>query len=243
MTHNKYNAGWAAAYAKVSLPANNTSSGYMVVKTPPSTVDGNAVETTYTLDTADNNVAYIKNGSSIKAQVTHNKYNAGYNANRSGWIAYNKGSATSNQGYLGEGNYIHAYTVDINGTAHDSAGFWWVPSAWFKYVSGAGSNHQGDLASDSYIELIYTNSSASGDVRGTGATWHIPSGGGGTSHSITQNHAVASDLASLANNLGASSSSSLTSLGTFAAAGGRNYWGIRVKCGSAIKYYYVRATT
>ena len=78
-TITDYAGGWSDAYAKVSLPANNTETGFMVVKTPPSTVGGNATETTYTLDTSSNNVAYIKVGSSVKAQVTHNKYTSGYN--------------------------------------------------------------------------------------------------------------------------------------------------------------------
>ena len=90
VTHNKYNSGWAAAYGKVSLPANNTETGFMVVETPPSTVDGNATSTTYTLDTADKNIAYIKQGSSVKAQVTHNKYNSGWTA------AYNKVTLPAN---------------------------------------------------------------------------------------------------------------------------------------------------
>ena len=71
------------------------------------------------------------------------------------------------------------------------------------------------------------------------AKYRIPSS---TSHSISQSNAYADNLATLANNLGASGSSELTDLGTFPAAGGRNYWGIRVSCGGAKKYYYVHTT-
>ena len=80
-THSAYANGWTGAYNKVTLPSANTSSASMVVKTPnsSSSASPNPVSTTYTLS-SDNNVAYIKTGTTIVAQLTHNKYTTGYNA-------------------------------------------------------------------------------------------------------------------------------------------------------------------
>ena len=71
LAHNRYNGGWAAAYAKVKLPTTNTSASF-VVKTPPSTVDGAATETTYTLSEATSSIVQVKsNSGTIVARLTH----------------------------------------------------------------------------------------------------------------------------------------------------------------------------
>jgi len=90
ITHNQYNNGWAAAYAKVTLPTAGSSST-MVVKTPPSTVDGNATSTTYTLRSTQND-AYISiyNGNNVTnyAHIAHNQYQEGRAAGIiAGWDA------------------------------------------------------------------------------------------------------------------------------------------------------------
>ena len=84
VNHGQYNAGWAAAYAKVSLPEPNTGSATMTVKTPTSTVDGNANSTTYTVRSTQND-AYISvySGETLVmncAKVNHGQYNAGWAA-------------------------------------------------------------------------------------------------------------------------------------------------------------------
>ena len=102
ITHNQYNLGWAAArnsiYNKTYTSSGNTynyfpttevSSSIMTssirVYMVNSTVDGSASSYTYTLNGDDNNVVYLaygnKSGPKV-AKVTHNKYNAGWNASR-----------------------------------------------------------------------------------------------------------------------------------------------------------------
>ena len=55
LAHGKYNAGWSAAYNKVSLPkTQSTSSNTIVIHTPPQTVDG-AYETTSYFMSRDGN--------------------------------------------------------------------------------------------------------------------------------------------------------------------------------------------
>lgn len=237
-TISDYRDGWSAAYSRVSLPGNNTSSGYMVVGTPPSTVGGAKVETTYTLDTSDNNVAYIKQGSSIKAQVTHNKYTAGYNKGVDDyygdylvpvWGERYQDNYNANQYKQSNGTFIRKIHASASTGVHiplseDGAN---AGSANLTEIPSGGITANGNYKFRSgYAGIRYLNV-------------NVPTS---SSHSISQSHAYADNLATLASNLGASGSSALTNLGTFPAAGGRNYWGIRVKCGSAVKYYYVHTT-
>ena len=237
-TLSDYRSGWTAAANMVSVPTAAGTNAYVTVTYPPATVGGSKGEVKYYV-TADNSMAYIRAGSTsgtIVARASHSAYNNGYNANHSGWIAYDKAGATSNQGYLGVGRYIHAYTNNINGVATNSGGYWWVSSAWFRYVSGAGSNHQGDLASDSYIELIYTNSDASGDVRGTGATWHVPKASS-TSHSVSvssQNIWHGQSRADVLDRMGISSFSYEWGIGS-----GSPYWGFKASCGGSTRNFLV----
>ena len=198
ITHNKYTNGYNSAKLSGSWGSGNNNNVWTVSK--GTTGNDNAVSMTINADvsqsyntTTHKYTAYgyandgdgTRRATSAAAVSGTEAYNDGYNANRSGWIAYGKGSATISQGYLGPGNYVHAYTNNIDGNSRDSNGYWWIPTAWLRYVNSAGSNHQGDLASDKYIELIYTNSDASGDVRGTGATWHVPKTGSSYSNSAT----------------------------------------------------------
>lgn len=71
-----YSDGWAAAYGKVSIPGSGTSSS-MTVKTPPSTVDGTATSTSFTVS-VDNSYAYIKKGSTTVARVSNTAYANGW---------------------------------------------------------------------------------------------------------------------------------------------------------------------
>jgi len=89
LTHSKYNAGWTAAYNKVSLAKTEvTNINSIVIHTPPSTVDGEYETTTYILETNGNNNVDLKtwthNEYITVARLTHGKYNAGWTA------AYNK---------------------------------------------------------------------------------------------------------------------------------------------------------
>jgi len=75
----RYNAGWGAARNKCSVPSSTSTSGSMTVTIPPATVDGAAVPYTYT-PSADNTYAYIMQGTTKVAQVSHNAYSNGGNA-------------------------------------------------------------------------------------------------------------------------------------------------------------------
>jgi len=84
-SHGKYNAGWTAAYNKVSVPTTKkTNTDSIVVKTPPSTVGGSAESRTYILGNADNNHVDLQyyDGSAYTTvcRITHGKYNAGWTA-------------------------------------------------------------------------------------------------------------------------------------------------------------------
>ena len=86
----RYRSGWAAAYAKVTLPAGGTAQTFEV-KVPPSTVDGEAKVTTYELYEQNKNLILAKvagTGGTIIASINHKQYDKGYDA---GWgAAYGK---------------------------------------------------------------------------------------------------------------------------------------------------------
>ena len=109
-----YNAGWAAAYGKVTIPSTSSSNDYCQVKTPPSTVDGPAVTTNFFLDASSNNVAYIRVGNATTgttvATVTHNKFSSGYSAGRTD---YEPDSITQN---------TSAKTITVLNGSGDSVG-------------------------------------------------------------------------------------------------------------------------
>lgn len=76
-----YNNGWGAAYGLVEVPTSASTSDSFTVKTPPSTVDGSAVNNTYTMHDASKNVATVQNSSgTVVARLEHNRYNAGWGA-------------------------------------------------------------------------------------------------------------------------------------------------------------------
>lgn len=80
----QYGNGWNAAYGKVSLPTASSTANNFSVSTPPSTVDGAAVSTTYTLSNPQNDVAVVKNpAGTIVARLEHGKYTAGYTQGKS----------------------------------------------------------------------------------------------------------------------------------------------------------------
>lgn len=83
ITHGKYNAGWSAAYGKVSVPTTErTNVNSITVYTPPSTVDGSANGWTYALYNDGNNAVVLQyiNGSTYTtvAKLTHGKYTSGW---------------------------------------------------------------------------------------------------------------------------------------------------------------------
>lgn len=89
LNHGRYNVGWTNAYNKVSLPVTeNTSINSILIKTPPSTVDGAAVSRSYIMANHDDNhtdLLTLVDGTYVAvAQFSHGKYNAGWRA------AYNK---------------------------------------------------------------------------------------------------------------------------------------------------------
>ena len=86
-SHGKYNAGWNAAVGELTIPTSTvTNNNTIVVKYPPSTVDGSATSRSYYMSntSGDNNKVDLitaVNGSNITvARYSHGKYNAGWNA-------------------------------------------------------------------------------------------------------------------------------------------------------------------
>lgn len=84
----RYNAGWGAAYGKVELPGESTSSSFLI-KTPGSTVDGAAIQTAYAINepviNGANSYIQVKNSGQ---QVVAKKdiggvYTTGYSDGRS----------------------------------------------------------------------------------------------------------------------------------------------------------------
>lgn len=144
-----YNEGWAAAYGKVTLPTAGSSST-IVVKTPPSTVDGNATSTTYTLRSTQND-AYISiySGENVTnyAHIAHNQYSAGESSvtvsiSRNGGTFTASGSNGASDSYtLGTYNFTKAYDTRDNvyyGKLYDSNGNALTSSSYYWY--GLGSN-------------------------------------------------------------------------------------------------------
>ena len=75
----QYSNGWSAAYGKVDLPTTSSTATSFTIETPPSTVDGNADSTTYTMNNAQKNVATVTNPSgTVVARLEHNRYNDGW---------------------------------------------------------------------------------------------------------------------------------------------------------------------
>lgn len=144
-----YNEGWAAAYGKVTLPTAGSNST-MIVKTPPSTVDGNATSTTYTLRSTQND-AYISiySGENVTnyAHIAHNQYSAGESSvtvsiSRNGGTFTASGSNGASDSYtLGTYNFTKAYDTRDNvyyGKLYDSNGNALTSSSYYWY--GLGSN-------------------------------------------------------------------------------------------------------
>ena len=270
-TLSDYRDGWTAAYNKVSIPSSaNTSTNYMTVKTPPSTVGGSADETKYYV-TSDNSYAYLRKGSTagtIVARGTNNAYGNGKSDVWNGVTISYPSSATWR--YVNSSSlqtlaiYMKTpFSVQSSGMTTKNYDTEWsaVPTEIYRAGWNAGWNAFYDDSPDwikdwdegGGVKSVWTPRKTSSynyygnNGKGTGSSatcqeWFRYSSGSSPSHSISQSHAYADNLATLANNLGASSSSALTNLGTFPAAGGRNYWGIKVSCGSAVKYYYVHTT-
>lgn len=79
----QYGNGWAAAYGKVSLPTSSSTATSFDVKTPPASVDGSASTETYTMSSASNNIAVVKNkAGTVVARLKHDKYDEGKDAGR-----------------------------------------------------------------------------------------------------------------------------------------------------------------
>lgn len=167
LLHNKYNAGWAAAYGKVSLPSSGTATSF-TVKTPPATVGGDANTNTYTISNGDNNnTAVVKNSSgTVVASLSHNKYNAGWAA------AYGKvslpsgGTATSftvktPSATVGGDAKSNTYTISnlTNNVAvvSNSSGTVVASLEHNKYVAGAKSVTLGDFVWSNSDQVVQAN--------------------------------------------------------------------------------------
>lgn len=74
----QYGNGWAAAYGEVDLPTTSSTAASFNVKTPKSTTDGGADTETYTISSATNDIAVVKNlAGTVVARLEHGKYTAG----------------------------------------------------------------------------------------------------------------------------------------------------------------------
>ena len=76
----QYDAGWAAAVAKLSWPSAGTENSYISIGYPPSTVDGSALSKIYAILNDGNNAVVLSNNGTSYARFVHNKYNAGWGA-------------------------------------------------------------------------------------------------------------------------------------------------------------------
>lgn len=166
--------GWTEAYQKVAWAGANTSSASMTIKAPAATKvsNPNQQSVTYTLS-SDNNVAYIKQGAVVVAQLTHNKYSSGYN---SGYSNGSPSSAALGSRLSGSTWYITVTKGDGSNSslACDLANLKSVVGMMYK--DSPGSDHQGTLTSGKYVYLG-VSSSYNADK-----TWYVPDSGGGEQH-------------------------------------------------------------
>lgn len=77
-----YDAGWAAAVAKLSWPSAGTANSYISIGYPPSTVDGSALSKVYAILNDGNNAVKLSNNGATYARFEHGKYDAGWEAAR-----------------------------------------------------------------------------------------------------------------------------------------------------------------
>lgn len=78
----QYDAGWAAAVAKLSWPSAGTANSYISIGYPPSTVDGSALSKVYAILNDGNNAVKLSNNGATYARFEHGKYDAGWEAAR-----------------------------------------------------------------------------------------------------------------------------------------------------------------
>ena len=126
--HNKYNAGWAAAVGKVTLPGAGSSSTFSV-KVPPSTVDGAAYTHSFALSSKNANTVQVIRAGTVVAEYMHGEYSAGYD---DGWNAcidactkvdrYTR-SASGGGGPYGGNNYVHY--INYQGSYKNIDNGWW----------------------------------------------------------------------------------------------------------------------
>lgn len=153
LTHNRYNGGWAAAYAKVSLPTTGTGESFSV-GTPPSTVDGNATTTTYTLSSPTNDIVRVtSNSGTVVGQITHGKYTQGQNDLKDAGGAYGpvrtNGQRTLNQ-YVTTLD-VEVPTSSITGLAIDTTNH--------QIKTSTSSTDQSVTITCEKVSRSYTNSS------------------------------------------------------------------------------------
>ena len=104
LNHNKYSAGWAAAYGNVELAQTvQTANNYFYIKTPAST-EGAQIQSTYGLASNGDNAADVRywTGSSwvTVARLTHGKYDAGWKAAGSATQIPTESSTSSHSFYI-----------------------------------------------------------------------------------------------------------------------------------------------
>ena len=148
LEHNRYNGGWNAAYAKVSIPGTNTTTASFDVSVPPSTVDGTAETHTYTISNDDVNIVKVMDGNTVVARFQHAKWQEGWNAAVSN--LYANATATKTLAY-GESAYVLITYVDSSGTTQ----------TYLERTYTAPPNNAGGLSLDATNKKIIWSSSSS----------------------------------------------------------------------------------
>ena len=245
LEHNRYNGGWSAAYGKVSLPTTSSTATSFTIETPPSTVDGNADSTTYTMNNAQLNVATVTNPSgTVVARLEHNRYTEGYNAGgATAWIESVGASHGTSQGQLTPGTYIAPSYVKYGASSATARNYrWYVPTAWLAFAGSApaGTAYQGELAYDTIYFIRYQTPTGWDGNKWAGGYWKTKpdrwqegydAGAGSVSHSPTVSASFPWT---------GSIDGDRTSLGKVSYTSLRNsYILIDAKCGGKTKKYYI----
>lgn len=203
-THGKYNAGWAAAIAKLGWPGAGTASSFRVYY-PPSTVDGNADYKAYALANKDDDTVKLTNNGTTIAEYNHGKYTAGVTAGKNAvglQISTSDAKIKRNQSSnaltevqisldLGSVNSNGQRTVKVKANTTDLLSQTLADykngylagatsageSAWFAYTSSAGSSSSFiDISTPSTTRHLYIfYTDGNGNrVNRTGQTWYLP---------------------------------------------------------------------
>lgn len=243
---------WSAGGLTVSRSTSSTASSVSIgLEQGDVTWSGNTVKVeVWDGDPADSSSSYTNFYTSV--DVT-SKIRAAHNAGGgTAWLVGGSASQSS-QGDITPGTYISARYIDYDGTEQRIGWRWNVLKAWLNAgAQPAGSHDEGTLGYDVGIWIEYQSPTGAWTGKNAGGFWKTPpdryqegyddgydDGGGGSSTISVDKAEYVSSLSGLAYALG-TSQSNLSKLKSGTIPSGQ-YFGFRVKCGSATpKYYYVQ---